>query len=332
MATSTITLYHAINRPFSPDKLFIIEDIASFLSSVDNSPLILSDYQYQRIELNKTLKVQLDQTYQTPSKYDSYIYCAIKNSDTTNIAYYWIKKLEWRSESALQLELVLDVLNTFNAGVGRDFLFDKKTLIQRQHKDRWAYSIDEVITRKSVTFVTLSDWDSSKIYMTQITLALLKEWYINHNDNEIFFDTPYVPILVYDENLNWITSVNNVIEFAPTNNEIRIYYLEGGVTKYVTIPNNSYLVYSSKPTIDPQTVTDTADFFLNPQYYFKWEEVTLCETDAIYRKIDFRSEEINPQLYGTYLTTIEDSKSDSQDWFLVYDSDNSGGPGWHSAP
>ena len=136
MANSTITLYTR-EIGIEAEKLQMIEDFENYLSSKATSLAIIQSYQYQKIELTKYLKVDISQSFQSPLKDQNYVYCKIVNSDNTRPIYYWIKKMNWKSSSCIELDLVLDTLNTFKMGV--DYTFSPKTIIQRQHKDRLGY-------------------------------------------------------------------------------------------------------------------------------------------------------------------------------------------------
>lgn len=136
MANSTITLYTR-EIGIEAEKLQMVEDFENYLSSKATSLAIIESYQYQKIELTKYLKVDISQSFQSPLKDQNYVYCKIVNSDNTRPIYYWIKKMNWKSSSCIELDLVLDTLNTFKMGV--DYTFSPKTIIQRQHKDRMKF-------------------------------------------------------------------------------------------------------------------------------------------------------------------------------------------------
>ena len=73
MATVTLTLYK--NTKLENNKNDIIEDIETYLGSLD-SLVVDSDFQYQRFELDKTIKINMDQDYQTKANnINRYDYC-----------------------------------------------------------------------------------------------------------------------------------------------------------------------------------------------------------------------------------------------------------------
>jgi len=70
----------------------------------------------------------------------NYNYCYISRSQGSSFsandgAYYFIKSMKWKSTEAIELELEMDVLNTF--GYDSDYNVTDKTLVKRQHKNRF---------------------------------------------------------------------------------------------------------------------------------------------------------------------------------------------------
>lgn len=316
MASSTITLY-IVDPEFRAEKLFYIDDIEDFLVQYDEEKLVLSNYQYQRIELNKVLKLELSQSYQSPVKQLSYTYCKIVNSDNAKPVYFWVKKLNWRSESALELELVMDCLNTFR--ITSDYRFSPKTLIQRQHKDRFEWSNKKIYSREKVSMTSPSDWDNSKIYMCSMTVQMLLAFHTNHS-SWLTFSTPYPDIVVYDEFLNPRRIFFGVKEIScgPVGTYGPMIRIKTTGVDYVY--SMAYIAFLSKPSMSLGTPMNL--FVTNG--YSNWEEVKLTSDGyaSLIRKIDLTSEEINPVLYTSSFKEIEDLNSVKEDWFLVYDTNN----------
>lgn len=136
MAT-TIKLYYADRNStykeweLIPNRLLVVEDIASYLAG--KSALTFSNIQYVKNELEIGVNLDLSQSYSQPKATTSFKYVSIQNPDEL-VHYYFVKKIVWRSKSAIRLELVLDVLNTFQEGY--DYEFKANTRIIREHKDR----------------------------------------------------------------------------------------------------------------------------------------------------------------------------------------------------
>ncbi len=143
MATTTLTLYK--HTKLDDMKNFIVDDLASYLSTKESETI--TDLQYQRFELNKTIKLNKSQSYllkgQSLNRYD---YCkfSIGNVDY----FYFIIRSSWKAEETIELELKMDTLNTFAFSSNESdatYTLSNKTLVKREHKDRFALKDEEVI-------------------------------------------------------------------------------------------------------------------------------------------------------------------------------------------
>lgn len=121
-----------------PNKLFIVEDIANYLAT-NFDCYTLTNFQYQKNKLEMGINVEFSQIYSQPLVNNPFKYVSIQN-ENESIYYYFVKEVVWRSKSCVRLELVMDVLNTFEEGV--DYNFSPATKINREHKDR--FIIDSV--------------------------------------------------------------------------------------------------------------------------------------------------------------------------------------------
>ena len=134
--TSTIRLYQATpssNWELLPHKLFIVDDIESYLATKTFNTYTLVQYQKPTLELSIVL--DLSQTYAEPLN-SGFKYARIENSDDTgHYYYYFVKSIDWRAKSAVRFNLVMDVLNTFKEGT--HYTFKDSTKISREHKDRF---------------------------------------------------------------------------------------------------------------------------------------------------------------------------------------------------
>ena len=116
-----------------PHKLLIVEDLETrYLAG--KSKTIINDFQYVKNALELELNVDLSQTYSQPLTNKAIQYVSVQN-EGEEIHYYFVKKATWRSKSCVRLELVMDVLNTFQEN--RDYFFKANTKINREHKDRF---------------------------------------------------------------------------------------------------------------------------------------------------------------------------------------------------
>lgn len=136
---STIKLYTSQKQGVSTtswkliaSKLFKIDNIASYLAQF--TPVTITKFKYTKQGLEISIKIDASQANAQPNSDLGYKYVSIQN-DNENIAYYYVKKTTWRSENTIQLDLVMDVLNSLNEG--SDYVFKANTRITREHKPRY---------------------------------------------------------------------------------------------------------------------------------------------------------------------------------------------------
>ena len=159
--TSTIRLYQATpssNWELLPHKLFIVDDIESYLATKTFNTYTLVQYQKPTLELSIVL--DLSQTYAEPLN-SGFKYARIENSDDTgHYYYYFVKSIDWRAKSAVRFNLVMDVLNTFKEGT--HYSFKDSTKISREHKDRFIISnpVIKIFYEYEAGLGTLSEGDT----------------------------------------------------------------------------------------------------------------------------------------------------------------------------
>ena len=81
MATSTITFY---STNITPDRNAVIDNLATYLNGCVKETI--SDFQYQKIQMNVRLKINKEQTNFPKSLYN---YVGIKNADSERTFYYF---------------------------------------------------------------------------------------------------------------------------------------------------------------------------------------------------------------------------------------------------
>lgn len=124
------------------------KNIFPFLNAYAVSTKSISDFQFQRPELNKKIKVNISQIncldFASAKKY-TYIQVSYPkpNQVLGSIHYlYYIVGYKQIAQSTIEYELKMDVLNTFvyvsNANNKFEYSLSDRTLINRQHKDRIA--------------------------------------------------------------------------------------------------------------------------------------------------------------------------------------------------
>lgn len=145
MATCTLTLYK--NTKLENSKNDIIEDIEVYLNSLDHIT-VDTQFQYQRFELDKTIKVNLNQDYQTISDFVTrYNYCSLSTvvDDEPVTYYYFITKATQIAQKTIEFTLRMDTLNTYHysrlqsAISHNEYKLSPKTTVTREHKDRLYY-------------------------------------------------------------------------------------------------------------------------------------------------------------------------------------------------
>ena len=133
---ATVTLYFQNNTNvgdkfrLQPQKLFSVDNIGDYLNNW-TIKTVVNDVQYQKNALELDLKLDLSQSYSQPFGTEI-VYVAINQDYQT--CYYYSKRVEWRGKSAVRLELVMDVLNTFKPNT--DYKFTERCHISREHRDR----------------------------------------------------------------------------------------------------------------------------------------------------------------------------------------------------
>ena len=160
MSGKTATLYFYKLPVNLMDKNFVIEEIETYLSGF--VPVTKTNFQYQRFELEKTIKVNMNQEYQlnvaSLVKYNYLKMTTLDNQETPNTAiyYYFIKSAKQISESTIEFTIVMDVLNTFSfsgSSSPKNYTLSKKSLITREHKDRFGTTIrytDSPLNKKQI--------------------------------------------------------------------------------------------------------------------------------------------------------------------------------------
>ena len=351
MAESKITLYtRAIG--FEAEKLFMIEDIESYLTEKEpNAPT--TTIQYQKIELKKYIKVILDEVYSEPLKANNYVYCKIENLDNPyKYMYYWIKKLNWKSQNCIELDLILDTLNTFK--IGTDYTFSPKTIIQRQHKDRMEY-------RNNASFH--SDWFENWDYQVEPPFPPEADWhnYVNKDTYHVKFNLFREPqnqgydyLEFFNSNHQFLLFYLTIIEKSSgkvvlpnykcrnvsvindeDGDEVALYLNENNIFRFKNVGNANadydfYIQVDGNAwdgfICDDAQLTDDifyyeSDFFQKSSYGMN----ELCEgTMRFIRKVDLLDEQLNPQLYGKFDKKLEDSVSRNTGWNIVYDTETTG--------
>ena len=141
MMDAKITLYK--DCKIEEGKGLIVDDITTYLSTL--TKIEAPNFQYQKNDLTIDVKVNLSQMHLEAKALYNYNYVSITNFEydsegevlnTGKTYYYFIRQKQWRGQSTLLLSLYMDTVNTYRPS--SDFTFNKRTRIQRQHKDRYS--------------------------------------------------------------------------------------------------------------------------------------------------------------------------------------------------
>ena len=132
---SVLNLYYSTtSNPWklNPGKLFKLDDIAEYLAN--RNKLVINNFQYIKNALELSIKVDMSQANAQPLNSSGFKYVSIANTND-RVAYYYVKRVIWRSSNTVQFDLLMDVLNTLVEGT--DYNFKANTKIIREHKDRF---------------------------------------------------------------------------------------------------------------------------------------------------------------------------------------------------
>lgn len=279
----------------NPGRLLCVDNIATYLSG--KSALTLNTMQYQKLELEKTLKVDLSQSYAVPKTGTSFKYVSIQNTDE-QIHYYFVKNILWKSKSCTEFELVLDVLNTFIEGT--DYDFKPSTNIIREHKDRFkkgkvtaSFSYQSIADRDGWfdpgDVVHWEDLDGTHVdfegtlisidehgfiieFDSAFTEDAFEKWLVKVNkptlvgeSDWIWFNQP----TIYDIQFNWY----RLIDYIPEGINPTLHAGSGEGEKSIDVPQFDqtwHLLYRNVNDPDPDNLVDPVECYIIPD---KWISV-----------------------------------------------------------
>lgn len=297
-----ITLYTRATG-IEAEKLQMIEDIEAYLTAKEPTAPTYT-IQYQKIRLNMSVKVILNESYASPLQANNYTYVKITNKDNlTKPFYFFVKTLNWKSQSCIELDLVLDTLNSFQ--MGTDYTFSPKTIIQRQHKDRMKH-----IGEKLIRIIGASPFVALRKYAFNWPLI---NPLANYTNSEIIFDSAdayaYEYIIATGE-IKRLNNGNNLF-YTMSQRGTNVIRFSGEHTFDYTMNSSSLLLIASE---DPNINEDSGQTAL----YLSDRRAYVIDRNTNIRNVDLISEELYPQLYGGKITTIQDKGSNKKNWYLVY--------------
>lgn len=174
--TSNVVLYY--NTNILTNRNLEIEDIANYLNTKTKS--IISRFQYIKHGLFISIKVDMNQSYLDYQQLDNIDYLSIQNyNDNENpesLVYYFVLHKRWLSQSTIAFDLYQDTINSFKG----KYILSDKTLVRREHKDRWKYDIDTEIKQTNPIYMNwvYSEGIGSSVARCEIEIPLLQDYVI----------------------------------------------------------------------------------------------------------------------------------------------------------
>ena len=275
----------------NPGNLFVVDNIEDYLATKSFKSVTL---QYIKNELELAITIDNSQLNAQPKKIN-FRYVSIQNEGETDIYYYFVKNVVWRSKSAIRLELVMDCLNTFKEGTA--YTFKENTKINREHKDR--FYVKE--TKRTATVLmtrpsyigTLNQYDS--VYFNTEQGGTVFTGTIEEIDTD------------QDEVVIKITSTES--------DESIMTEIINGIQDYFEISK------VGTPGIYIRFDLERED------------DVVLEHHKQYYNVIDYVNENINPLLIKKYSpTSVEKTGILQQNWYLLYRNVNDPDPNEYVNP
>lgn len=337
MSGKTATLYFYKLPVNLMDKNFVIESIETYLAGF--TPVTKTNFQYQRFELEKTFKVNMNQEYQlnvaSLVKYNYLKITTLDNQETPNTAiyYYFIKSAKQISESTIEFTIVMDVLNTFSFSgsiSSKNYTLSKKSLITREHKDRFGTTIrytDSPLKKKQFPYppyteVYAEDPNTSNHYAPSTQMI------IDNRTQEVevtfpiglgtgVYQTKY-NVKIYNSNGTLFKEIDghNSISIEPYDDEVdfTFTYLDDTTETIELYPNMYMIMTFSRLSNNSTAIDNIKDMF---DYCYMKGEATLFRD----RKVDYFQEGLGTILFKKDEKTLFDEDGTNQ-WYVMFASDN----------
>ena len=337
MATSTLNLYYSTQ--LHEEKRFAIEHIDQWLLGFTADEVKL--FQYIKNQLNINIKINMSQNNLETTSTNDIDYVSVKNSNETRVYYYFVKNKIWRSQETIEFELKMDTLNTFQFDV--DYEVNKKTLVQREHKDRIKVDSQKILNTKPLSeeakeelYEYFINSQSASVVEDRIFIMDIKNFiqstpresrFLLRTDTDFeYHDYSSLSIAVYDNDGNLIVQYDQITEIEYISDDIvdiktylnqHHYY---NINQYVFVcAIDSGLDYD---TIQFITTGSPSPTWPNPNVAFEYLFINaFLGWDSFKRIIDKYPEGINPLLYKKSEEMLLD-KDKNENWYLVYANEN----------
>lgn len=275
---ATITIYKRCilngEKNFALDNAGSGRSIENYLSTLESK--IINNVNYIKHGLSIEVKLNINQDeLEMANDNKDWNYMKIQNGDE-NPLYYFITNKQWTAKDTIKYSLTMDTLNSFE--FNKDYEINKKTLIQRQHKDRL----------KKVNGFTKGE-EIANQFQTMTSGLNVGTYTVNHGFSPVDGAVGYHVVVTFSND-------NYPDKIAPVENYET--WVDEDTGHWGIIVNTAYSSgYPSSST--------TMGMQLYPLF-------SLYE-----RQIDLLSEGISAPLYKTELGKILDDNEDLT-WYLLY--------------
>lgn len=212
---STLTLYK--DCQIIPGRNFVIENIAAYLNAISSSAITIAQFQYLRLALDMNIKIHKEESFTAALAANNFNYLKVVQDSRTY--YFFILKKIQRAEETIELELRMDVINTFAKGT--DFNLTSRTKVLREHKDRFVNVVKNiVITGKTGNYNTWTPQADDTIYFRAGSVAyygIVHDITIDAENNVTLEVTLDKEVSIYD--LDQRYNVNSNILYASEDEE-----------------------------------------------------------------------------------------------------------------
>ena len=291
---STLTLY--FNSILNPEKNYALDDgnghrtIEQYLSSLTS--LIINDFQYIKHSLSLSIKLERGQHgLMMGANSQDLNYVKIQNG-TENPCYYFVINKTWKSVSTIELVLAMDTLNSFT--YNDDYLINKKTQINRQHKDR-IKKIGEIVGN------LLSQTNNFVIPNIGQPTYTYPAGYVFHPSGQDYTGT-FTPVA----GVRKYKAMQKKF-YPPEQPEDEWHELDSKLELIFDIPTRTYKIRCKEDYSLPSGSI--------PNYVIKFSIYPV--TECYVKEVDLISEGINAPVYKKELGTIYDD-TNVETWFLFY--------------
>ncbi len=336
----TSTLYFYKLPVNFANKNFILESLSSYL--LNFTPVTKTNFQYQRFDMQKTIKVNWSQDYQlnisSLTKYNYLKITTLTSDNKTATYYYFIKAVRQISEETIEFTIEMDVLNTFSfspSAAPNTYTLNKKSLITREHKDRLktltsktlykdepmnAATLEAINLFKSPSiplgsvggtfYFNFEEMISGEIPIFTWPVAIfrndfLMSFYLYSSDGRLLQSTLAYRLDIYRDFIRVYTNSLDSVDYP--------YVSMRGQKIGISILANTSMVTPMSYTSDPATKNYFLQF-INTEVYPK--SYTIARVEKL---VDEFEEGISTTLFKKNEQTLYDEDGKNQ-WYVVYTS------------